>query len=138
MFDRERFRYPSTAVRQGEVLRVARDNLRPDVPPEIVELIERMLLREPAARPTINEVHATLMKVRKGAPRSATPGTPLTAAATATGPAAAGPAARAGLKGKGLRTASRSTAETYQRRRAKQHELCCTETHSTRQRSWAR
>jgi serine/threonine protein kinase len=100
-YDRERYAYPSIAARQGEVLRVPRDKLRPEVPPEILDLIDRMMLLDPAARPSIGEVHAALMKVRKGVPRSATPEVDASAAAA--------PAPTSGLKGKGLRTATRGS-----------------------------
>jgi len=102
-YDRERHAYPSIAARQGEVLRMPADRIGPEVPPEIVEVVDRMLLLDPAARPTIGEVHAALMKIRKGdLPRSATPGVDI-AAAPATAPTS-------GLKGKGLRTATRTAA----------------------------
>jgi len=102
--DRERYAYPSIAARQGEALRVPRDKVRPEVPPEILDLIDRMMLLDPAARPSIGEVHAALMKVRKGVPRSATPGVDAGAAAVT--------APTSGLKGKGLRTAARASDAT--------------------------
>ena len=106
-YDRERYAYPSLAARQGEVLQVPADKVDADVPPEIVELVNRMLLLDSAARPTIGEVHATLMKVRKGAPRSATPEVKTGVTSTATAPSATESALRGtGLRGKGLRTAA--------------------------------
>lgn len=99
-----------------------------DVPPPVVALVERMLLADPATRPTVAEVHATLMGLRSGTPtvgrtprptRAPSPGrAPLRLGPS--GPAAApAPAAAAGpspdpaparsasrgsaLRGKGLR-----------------------------------
>ena len=103
-YDRERYAYASIAARQGEALRVPREKIRPEVPPEILDLIDRMMLLDPAARPSIGEVHAALMKVRKGVPRSATPGVDASAAAMT--------APTSGLKGKGLRTAARASDAT--------------------------
>jgi eukaryotic-like serine/threonine-protein kinase len=37
-------------------------------PAPVVELVERMLVADPAARPTVAEVHATLMGLRSGGP----------------------------------------------------------------------
>jgi hypothetical protein len=39
-----------------------------DIPAPVVTLVERMLLTDPAARPGVAEVHATLMGLRSGAP----------------------------------------------------------------------
>lgn len=97
VYDRDHYAYPSTAARAGEVLRVPEDKMRPDVPPELAELADTMLLGDPAARPTIAAVHASLMKVRKdGADGVAPDG--------GAGLAAAAAAPVSGLKGRGLRT----------------------------------
>jgi eukaryotic-like serine/threonine-protein kinase len=39
-----------------------------DIPPPVVALVERMLLANPAARPTVAEVHAMLIGLRSGTP----------------------------------------------------------------------
>src|SRR5512144_2566419 len=78
-----------------------------------------MLLVDPAARPSISDVHATLMKVRRGAPRAATPAPAAPSAVTpvpadrAEEPAdvpAAGGGGPSVLRGKGLRTAARAAS----------------------------
>ena len=71
------------AVRSGETLRIP----RPGIPTQLADLVDVMLSADPAKRPTIGEVHATLMNLRlapedEGQPRPAS-----------------------GLRGKGLRTA---------------------------------
>ena len=48
------------AVLHGEPLRVATDR----VPEGVRSLVERMMLLDPAARPTVAEVHSTLMGIR--------------------------------------------------------------------------
>ena len=105
VYDRDRYAYPSTAARAGEVLRVPGDKLRPDVPRELAELADTMLLGDPAARPTIAAVHATLMKVRKDGAGGAAPD-------GGAGPAAAASAPVSGLKGRGLRTPTLEAAAT--------------------------
>jgi serine/threonine protein kinase len=86
------YQYAGVAVRGGEVLRLPPTTL----PGSVVELVDRMLLADPAARPTIAETHATLMGIR----------VPTTTTAVLAGPAAAAaPSAPSRLKGRGLRTA---------------------------------
>ena len=81
----------AVAVRSGATLRIPRAGVLPD----IADLVDRMLSTDPAARPSISEVHATLMAVRP---------------APAAGPAPpAGPPSA--LRGKGLRTARRPASE---------------------------
>jgi serine/threonine protein kinase len=76
---------PAVAVRSGVVLRIDRTALDPS----LADLVDRMMLADPAARPAIGEVHATLMALR-------TPGD-----APAPLPAAPAPAPRSGaLRGK--------------------------------------
>jgi serine/threonine protein kinase len=100
-----------TAVLNGETLR-----LNPhSTPVPVVTLVDRMLLADPAARPSVGEVHATLMGLRTGtvtttahAPlptRSPTlrPSVPPVPPAPAAPPPAAG---RSSLRGKGLRLVS--------------------------------
>jgi serine/threonine protein kinase len=89
-FDVDRHHEPAVAVRNGESLRVA----APGQPRVIVELVDQMLLPDPAARPTVAEVHARLMAFR---PHART-------AAAAAAPERSGPPSL--LKGKGLRTAA--------------------------------
>ena len=91
-FDAGSYQYAGVAVRGGEVLRLPPTTL----PGSVVELVDRMLLADPAARPTIAETHATLMGIR----------VPTTTTAVLAGPAAAAaPSAPSRLKGRGLRTA---------------------------------
>ncbi len=52
------------AVLNGEPLRV----VAPDTPPSVTALVERMLLLDPTARPSVAEVHSTLMGQRGSAP----------------------------------------------------------------------
>jgi eukaryotic-like serine/threonine-protein kinase len=85
--------YPEAAVAagSGQILRVPRDR----VLPELADLIDQMMAADPAHRPTIANVHATLMSIRTGpADRPAPPPRP--------GPPSA-------LRGKGLRTTTRPT-----------------------------
>jgi eukaryotic-like serine/threonine-protein kinase len=90
--------YAGVAARAGEVLRLPPTTLSAPV----VELVDRMLLTDPAARPTIAEVHSTLMGIRVPA---------TTTAVLAGPPAPAAPSAPTRLKGRGLRTAgSRTTS----------------------------
>jgi eukaryotic-like serine/threonine-protein kinase len=94
-FDGATHKYAGVAVRGGEVLR-----LPPTLPAPIVELVDRMLLADPGARPTIAQTHATLMGIR-------TP-TTTTAVLTAPRPKRA-PTTLSRLKGRGLRTATPAT-----------------------------
>jgi serine/threonine protein kinase len=73
---------PAVAARNGVVLRIHREG----VDPALADLVDRMLDAEPARRPTIAEVHGTLMGVR---------------------PPASAPSA---LRGRGLGTARRLVA----------------------------
>jgi len=80
------------AVLNGSVLRVAPG----DLPPHIVELVERMLLADPAARPDVDDVHATLMGVRSDRHTTGRPLRP---------PPVPGRSAGSTLRGRGLRIA---------------------------------
>jgi eukaryotic-like serine/threonine-protein kinase len=96
---------PAIAVLNGEVLRVETDR----APAAVVDLVNRMLLVDPAGRPTVGQVHAELMGLRT-APTTTTARAPLPVRAPTivrTGrrgaaPAAA-PASTSGLRGKGVR-----------------------------------
>jgi eukaryotic-like serine/threonine-protein kinase len=94
-FDVARYHEPAVAVRSGETLRIPRDGL----PTQVADLVDAMLLPDPARRPTIGHVHATLMTVRPEVEGAA--------------PAPSGP--RSFLRGKGLRTASAGHAVTEPR-----------------------
>jgi eukaryotic-like serine/threonine-protein kinase len=94
-FDVARYHEPAVAVRSGETLRIPRDGL----PTQVADLIDAMLLPDPARRPTIGHVHATLMTVRPEVEGAA--------------PAPSGP--RSVLRGKGLRTASAGPSVTETR-----------------------
>jgi eukaryotic-like serine/threonine-protein kinase len=95
-------------------------------PEPIVELVERMLLLDPAARPTVAQVHSTLMSLRGGAAPSTTARAPVpirppvvprdsaTTAATTSSPTPArrrvSGGAPSALRGKGVRIADGTTA----------------------------
>jgi serine/threonine protein kinase len=114
---------PAIAVLHGHVL-----TLGPSRAPEpVVDIVERMLLLDPAARPGVAEVHSTLMSLRSGtapartrarAPKAVrTPLVPRDAArppSSAAPVTAAPPATTAGapsqLRGKGVRIAGREPA----------------------------
>jgi serine/threonine protein kinase len=92
-FDAATHQYAGVAARAGEILRLPPTSL----PAPVVELVDRMLLADPAARPTIAETHTTLMGIR----------TPTTTTAVLTGaPAPAAPSPPSRLKGRGLRGAT--------------------------------
>jgi eukaryotic-like serine/threonine-protein kinase len=95
-FDAARYQYAGVAAQAGEVLRLP----TAAVPTSVVDLIDRMLLADPAARPAIAEIHATLMGIRTAATT--------TAVLTAPSPKRA-PTAPTRLKGRGLRTAAPGT-----------------------------
>ncbi|HEX2158966.1 MAG TPA: protein kinase [Actinomycetes bacterium] len=95
-FDAAAHQYAGVAARAGEVLRLPPTSL----PGPVVDLVDRMLLADPTARPTVAEVHTTLMGIR----------TPTTTTAVLAGvPAAPAPSAPSRLKGRGLRSAGRPT-----------------------------
>jgi eukaryotic-like serine/threonine-protein kinase len=90
-FDAANHQYAGVAAHAGKILRLPPISL----PAPVVELVDRMLLADPAARPTIAETHTTLMGIR----------TPTTTTAVLTGaPATAAPSFPSRLKGRGLRT----------------------------------
>ncbi len=95
-FDVARYHEPAVAIRNGQVLRVAAADAD-DHPPAIVDLVNRMLLADPAARPSVAEIHARLMAIRPGS----------VADRPGAAPAPARPSST--LKGKGLRTAGAGT-----------------------------
>jgi eukaryotic-like serine/threonine-protein kinase len=79
-FDAAIYHEPATAVRHGVVLRIPRAG----VDPELADLVDAMLSADPAQRPTIAQVHATLMGLRST-------------------PEPSRPAVPSALRGKGLR-----------------------------------
>ena len=87
-FDAATYHEPAVAIRSGQTLRIPRTT----IPVALADLIDAMLLADPARRPTIAQVHATLMSIRL--PSHTTPVT----SATASPPSGA-------LRGKGLRAA---------------------------------
>ena len=114
------------AVLNGAQLRVPAG----PAPAPVVALVERMLAADPAVRPTVAEVHATLMGLRSGtptvgrppfpagtptvgrAPRRLDPGSAPARATAGTGMRSADPAPvprRSALRGKGLRISSEAT-----------------------------
>jgi serine/threonine protein kinase len=88
------YQYAGVAARAGEVLRLAPTKL----PAAVVELVDRMLLADPTARPTIADTHTTLMGIRTAA----------TTTAILAGPEPE-PLAPTRLRGRGLRAAARRT-----------------------------
>jgi serine/threonine protein kinase len=88
------YQYAGVAARAGEVLRLPPT----DLPAPVGELVDRMLLADPTARPTIAETHTTLMGIR----------TATTTTAVLVVPAPE-PLAPTRLRGRGLRTATRRT-----------------------------
>ncbi len=93
-FDAATYHEPAVAVRSGETLRIPRTT----VTPVLADLVDAMLLGDPTQRPTIAQVHATLMGIRL--PSDSPPAAPTPAA-----PAASPGAPSGALRGKGLRTA---------------------------------
>ena len=55
-FDVARYHEPAVAVRHGETLRIPRDG----VPLGLANLVDAMLIADPAKRPTIGQIHADL------------------------------------------------------------------------------
>jgi serine/threonine protein kinase len=102
-FDAARYHEPAVAVRSGERLQIPRSGLLPG----LADLIDAMLLADPTQRPTITQVHATLMSVRL--PSDASVPAPAPAPRDPSAPA---PAPSGALRGKGLRLAGPGRAET--------------------------
>jgi len=100
-FDVARYHEAAVAVRHGETLRIPRAG----VLPVLADLVDAMLLPEPGRRPTIGQVHATLMAVRLPSE--------MVAAAKVTAPRVPAPVrvASGALRGKGLRITAASGAE---------------------------
>jgi eukaryotic-like serine/threonine-protein kinase len=96
-FDATSYQYAGVAARAGEVLRLPSTAL----PAPIVELVDRMLLADPAARPTVAETHAALMGIRPPV------ATPAEVVGLRSGRA---PTAPTRLKGRGLRRAASPTS----------------------------
>jgi hypothetical protein len=97
-FDASRYHEAAVAVRSGETLRIPRTG----VLPVLADLIDAMLRPDPTQRPTISQIHATLMSVRlpsetttAASPSVATPGRPPSSA----------------LRGKGLRITGSADTE---------------------------
>jgi serine/threonine protein kinase len=89
-FDAATYHEPAVAVRSGVTLRIPRAR----VAPELADLIDSMLAADPAHRPTIAAIHASLMAVRLAPP------------------SAAAPAPRGALRGRGLGAATRTLTPT--------------------------
>jgi serine/threonine protein kinase len=96
-FDAGMHQYAAVAARAGEALQLPPTTL----PAPVVELVDRMLLADPGARPTIADTRATLMGIRTAAATTA----------VVTGPVPEPePIAPTRLKGRGLRAAARPTS----------------------------
>jgi len=127
-FDVATYHEAAVAVRSGEVLRIPRAG----IVPALADLVDAMLLADPAQRPTIAQVHSTLMGIRlpteAPAPTTITarprrvgsapaarpaPGpAPAAPSSAPAAPAAAAPAAApsGALRGKGLRISGSGSA----------------------------
>jgi serine/threonine protein kinase len=113
---------PAIAVLHGQPLKLGSRR----APTSVTDLIERMLLPNPAARPSVAQVHSTLMSLRGGVAPSTTarapvpirpPLVPRDSAATAATTSSPTPGTRrtpggtpSVLRGKGVRIADRTTA----------------------------
>ena len=113
---------PAVAVLHGQPLKLGPSR----APTPITDLVERMLLPDPAARPSVAQVHSTLMSLRGGPAPSMTARAPVpirppvvprdsaTTAATTTSPAPGtrrvSGGAPSALRGKGVRIAGGTTA----------------------------
>ena len=71
-FDAATYHEPAVAVRSGETLRIPRAG----IDPELADLVDSMLAADPAHRPTIAKVHATLMGLTVRRPEPSTPAAP--------------------------------------------------------------
>jgi serine/threonine protein kinase len=112
-FDAASYHEPAVAVRSGETLQVP----RAAVMPALADLVDSMLVADPTRRPTIAQVHATLMGIRASTESGPTAAPAATSAATSRArravPAAsrpsATPAPSGALRGKGLRISGSAT-----------------------------
>jgi serine/threonine protein kinase len=105
-YDTATYHEPAVAVRSGETLHIPRDGIAPT----LADLIDAMLRAEPTQRPTIAQVHATLMGIRAAGdppPASTTIRSPRT---SPTSPPAA--ASSSALRGKGLRISGAAPPDT--------------------------
>jgi serine/threonine protein kinase len=106
-FDAATYHEPAVAIRSGETLRIPRAGIAP----ALADLVDAMLSAEPARRPTIAEVHSTLMAIRplerdeKTSPAATAPPTALRGKGVRTGLHArrTGPTPPSRLVGKLLR-----------------------------------
>jgi serine/threonine protein kinase len=112
---------PAVAVLHGQPLKLGPSR----APTSIIDLVERMLLPDPSARPSVAQVHSTLMSLRGGAAPSTTARAPVpirppvvprdsatTAAATSSPASGMRPVSGgtpSGLRGKGVRIAGGTT-----------------------------
>lgn len=104
-FDTGRYHEPAVAVRSGETLRVPRTG----VLPALADLVDGMLLADPTKRPTIGQIHTTLMGVRLG-------GRSLITDAARPSPPARKPTPSSTLRGSGLRITPDGPDETTTKR----------------------
>jgi eukaryotic-like serine/threonine-protein kinase len=92
------------AVLHGEVLKVGASR----APAAVTELVERMLLPDPAARPSVAQVHSTLMGLRGGGAPSTTARAPVPIRTTVAPRGSGAPSSA--LRGKGVRIAGGTPA----------------------------
>jgi serine/threonine protein kinase len=111
-FDAATYHEPAVAVRSGETLRIPRAG----IVPALADLVDAMLLADPTLRPSIGQVHATLMSIRlpSDSPPTPAPTTlrrprPAAPAADASKPV---PAPSGALRGKGLRISGAAAPPT--------------------------
>lgn len=100
-FDAATYHEPAVAARSGEILRIPRDHLAPP----LADLVDAMLRADPTQRPTIAQVHATLMGIRHTGTDPSTPAAPTTLRTARSAPTSSNPTATSSsaLRGKGLR-----------------------------------
>jgi serine/threonine protein kinase len=112
-FDAATYHEPAVAVRSGETLGIPRAGIAPT----LADLVDAMLSAEPTRRPTIAQVHSTLMSIHpperdgKTSPTTAGPPTALRGKGVRTGLRArgTGPTARSQLVGKLLKKSNDRT-----------------------------
>jgi len=92
----------ATAVLNGQTLRLSPSRTSSATPAALVALVEGMLQADPSARPTVAQIHATLMGLRS-APSATTARAPLPIRSPTV---PRGPAPGSRLRGKGLRVAT--------------------------------
>lgn len=99
-FDVPRYHEAAVATRSGESLRLPRTG----VLPALADLVDSMLLADPIRRPSIGQIHATLLSIRFASKAAEGVTTPTAAPAPR-------PTSSSALRGSGLRITSPGTAD---------------------------